>query len=66
MTNSIRNQTDSEQDKKSSDKKSDKMVRGSGFTYDEEKGRTDKSIPESQSDDDEKVKLPDLGQKNRP
>jgi hypothetical protein len=44
-----------------------KSVRGSGFTYDEEKHHTDESIPLDQVDEEaEIVKLPDLGLPNRP
>ncbi|HEX8608353.1 MAG TPA: hypothetical protein VF679_06925 [Pedobacter sp.] len=44
-----------------------KTVRGSGFTYDEEKNHTDESIPLDQVEEEaEIVKLPDLGMPNRP
>ena len=46
--------------------KRQKTVRGSGFTYDEDKGRTDQSIPLSDSETAELIKLPDLGKRNRP
>jgi hypothetical protein len=46
--------------------KRQKTVRGSGFTYDEDKGRTDQSIPLSDSETAELNKLPDLGKRNRP
>lgn len=43
-----------------------KTIRGSGFTYTEEKERTDRSIPLKDADREDIVKLPDLGKKNRP
>lgn len=46
--------------------KSSKSVRGSGFTYDEGKERTDQSIPIVDSDTSDINKLPDLGKLNRP
>jgi hypothetical protein len=45
----------------------DETVRGSGFTYDEAKHRTDESIPvELSKDKEQAVVLPDLGKPNRP
>jgi hypothetical protein len=44
----------------------EKKVRGSGFTYSENKERTDKSVSMSEVKKEEIVQLPDLGQKNRP
>lgn len=46
--------------------KAPKKVRGSGFTYDEDKGRTDQSIPLDDSNTADVSKLPDLGKRNRP
>lgn len=46
--------------------KNRKKVRGSGFTYDEDKGRTDQSIPLNDSNTADVTKLPDLGKPNRP
>ena len=43
-----------------------KTVRGSGFTYAEAEKRTDRSVPVESTDQQDIVKLPDLGQKNRP
>jgi len=40
----------------------EKTVRGSGFTYDENKENTDKSLPINQAEQDEVVKLPKLGE----
>jgi hypothetical protein len=37
--------------------KTEEHVRGTGFTYDEDKGRTDQELP----NDDSVVRLPDLG-----
>jgi hypothetical protein len=44
----------------------DRTVRGSGFTYTENQHPTDKSIPIEKAKEQDIVKLPDLGQKNRP
>jgi len=41
-------------------------VRGSGFTYDENKDQTDKSLPIEQAESDQVVQLPELGKPNRP
>jgi hypothetical protein len=41
-------------------------VRGSGFTYSENKEPTDKSVSMSKVKKEEIVLLPNLGQKNRP
>lgn len=41
-------------------------VRGSGFSYDEEKKHTDESIPLEKAEAEDIVELPDLGKPNRP
>lgn len=43
-----------------------KKVRGSGFTYDEEKERTDQTIPLDDKNASEVNELPNLGKRNRP
>ena len=43
-----------------------KSVRGSGFTYDEDLEQTDHSIPVTDEESPDIVKLPDLGRPNRP
>jgi hypothetical protein len=43
-----------------------KTVRGSGFTYTEDRQPTDKSVPLENADQKDIVQLPDLGKKNRP
>ncbi|WP_256007241.1 hypothetical protein [Pedobacter deserti] len=60
------NEKDRNSDKPREPQKDAETVRGSGFTYDEDKGRTDKSMPEESADEDTIVNLPDLGKKNRP
>lgn len=45
------------------DKIREKSVRGSGFTYDEEKERIDISVPADESKDDG-IEKPDLGKPN--
>jgi len=44
----------------------EETVRGSGYTYTEKQEPTDKSIPLNEADEEEVVRLPNLGQKNRP
>lgn len=44
----------------------EETVRGSGYTYTEKEERTDKSVPRNQVDEEQVVKLPNLGQENRP
>lgn len=41
-------------------------VRGSGFSYDEEKKHTDESVPLKKAEGEDIVELPDLGNPNRP
>jgi hypothetical protein len=43
-----------------------RTVRGSGFTYTEDRQPTDKSVPLENADQEDIVQLPDLGKKNRP
>jgi hypothetical protein len=43
----------------------EKTVRGSGFTYDENKDNTDKSVPIEQAEQDEIIELPNLGEPDR-
>jgi len=43
-----------------------KTVRGSGYTYTEKQEPTDKSIPLNEADEEDIVRLPNLGRKNRP
>lgn len=52
--------------KTTTDNKSTQTVRGSGFTYMEEKEPSDKSQPIDQVDKEQIIKLPELGKKNRP
>jgi hypothetical protein len=51
---------------KNSENQQDTTVRGSGYTYDENKGQTDQSIPLDEADTDNIVILPNLGKPNRP
>ena len=44
----------------------EETVRGSGFTYNENEERTDKSVPREKVEEEQVVQLPDLGQQNRP
>jgi hypothetical protein len=46
--------------------KREETVRGSGFTYNEKKEPTDKSVPRNEVEEEQIVQLPDLGQRNRP
>jgi hypothetical protein len=56
----------STEDSASKKRNKGKTVRGSGFTYTEAEKRTDQSVPVENADQTDIVKLPDLGQKNRP
>jgi len=42
-----------------------KSVRGSGYTYDEGKQQTDKSVEIKKTEEDQVVQLPDLGKPER-
>ena len=44
----------------------EETVRGSGFSYCEKEERTDKSIPRDEVEEEQVVKLPNLGLQNRP
>ena len=41
-------------------------VTGSGYSYDEDQGRTDKSIPLDHANEGDIVELPDLGEEADP
>jgi hypothetical protein len=65
MKNSSKERS-SVEDSTSKKQQKEKTVRGSGFTYTEAEKRTDQSVPVESADKQDIVKLPDLGQKNRP
>lgn len=53
-------------DGRNSKTKENPTVRGSGFTYTENRKRTDVSVSVNEVKEDEVVQLPDMGLKNRP
>jgi hypothetical protein len=53
------------EDVKPDEEHQDTTVRGSGFTYDENSGPTDQSIPLDKADTQKVIELPDLGKPNR-